>query len=275
MTDHSHHIDEIDDHDRGLGFDLQTLGVQRGRRAVIGLLGGAAGLGGAALLGGGGAAQAASLLAACSAEIPAETAGPYPADGSNGPDVLSQSGIVRRDLSRSIGASTGRAAGVDFRFTMTLQNTSTCAPVKGLAVYAWHCDRAGRYSMYSAGITDQNYLRGVQVTKDNGKVHFRSICPGCYSGRRPHVHFEVYASRYAATHGGEPIATSQLALPRKQSMHVDRKAAGYSASVTNLERISLRADNVFGDDGGTRQLAAVTGSIGNGYHAKLVVPVDV
>ena len=36
------------------------------------------------------------------AEIPDETAGPYPGDGSNGPDILEQSGIVRSDIRSSI-----------------------------------------------------------------------------------------------------------------------------------------------------------------------------
>ena len=48
-----------------------------------------------------------------------------------------------------------------------------------------------------------------------------------------------------------------------------------SASVTNLEQISLSSDNVFGDDDGVHQLATVTGSIADGYRAVLVVPVSV
>jgi hypothetical protein len=57
-------------------------------------------------------------------------------------------------------------------------------------------------------------------------------------------------------------------------MHVYRNVSGYSASVTNLERVSLGSDGVFGDDGGVRQLATVKGSLKKGYRAKLVVPVD-
>src|SRR5699024_947816 len=38
-------------------------------------------------------------------EIPDETAGPYPADGSNGPDILEQSGIVRSDIRSNIDGS--------------------------------------------------------------------------------------------------------------------------------------------------------------------------
>ena len=40
---------------------------------------------------------------------------------------------------------------------------SNCAPLEDAAVYVWHCDREARYSMYSPGATDANYLRGVQA----------------------------------------------------------------------------------------------------------------
>ena len=273
---HEHSRD--DPFDQGLAADLEALRDQRDRRAVLGLIGGGAALaGGAVLLSSGGGAVAATqaALAACATEIPTETAGPYPADGSNGPNVLDDAGVVRRDIRGSFGGATGRARGVPFRFVLTLQDTADCAPVSGLAVYAWHCDRRGRYSVYSEGATEANYLRGVQVSNDNGKVRFRSIYPACYSGRWPHVHFEVYASLDDATGGGDPIATSQLALPRRQSMRVYRNAAGYDGSEDNLNRISLGSDNVFGDDGGERQLATLTGNLTDGYVARLVVPVDV
>ena len=42
-------------------------------------------------------------------------------------------------------------------------------------------------------------LRGVQAADSNGQVTFTSIFPGCYSGRWPHIHFEVYPSLSAAT----------------------------------------------------------------------------
>ena len=47
--------------------------------------------------------------------IPEETAGPYPGDGSNGPDVLTQDGVVRADIRSSFGGATGTASGVPAR----------------------------------------------------------------------------------------------------------------------------------------------------------------
>jgi protocatechuate 3,4-dioxygenase beta subunit len=268
MSHHDEHRHEPEDHDRGLSFDLQNT---RHRRAFLGLVGaGAATIGGAVLLGTAGSAAADAI-----AEIPTETGGPYPGDGSNGPNVLAESGIVRRDIRRSFGTSTTKAQGQPFEFKLRLVDTVDLSLLTGYAVYAWHCNRDGEYSMYGAGITGENYLRGVQVTNAKGVVRFRSIYPACYSGRWPHIHFEVYRSLPEATGGGTPPVTSQIALPRTTSMHVYSKVSGYEQSVTNLNRTSLASDNVFGDDGGVRELATVKGSIKKGYRAKLVVPVDV
>ncbi len=37
---------------------------------------------------------------------------------------------------------------------------------------------------------------------------------GCYPGRLPHAHFEVYPSLELAAAGSSPLKTSQLALPQ-------------------------------------------------------------
>ena len=85
----------------------------------------------------------------------------------------------------------------------------------GAAVYLWHCDREGQYSLYSRAVTAENYLRGVQETDSTGTVTFTSIFPACYSGRWPHIHFEVYSSVADATSSGPIVKTSQIALPKE------------------------------------------------------------
>src|SRR5205814_3568832 len=115
-----------------------------------------------------------------------------------------------------------------------------------------------RYSLYSSGATSQNYLRGVQEADANGKVSFTSIFPACYSGRWPHIHFEVYPSLTAATNVANKIATSQMALPKATCDRV-YATAGYAASITNLSQVSLASDMVF-SDGSALELATMTGS---------------
>jgi protocatechuate 3,4-dioxygenase beta subunit len=215
---------------------------------------------------------AAQSNAAC-VDIPEETGGPFPGDGTNGPNALTTSGVVRRDITKGFGSSTGVAAGVPLAVTLTITNTATCAPAKGYAVYLWHADQQGRYSMYSNGVTDQNYLRGVQEADANGNVTFTTIFPGCYDGRWPHIHFEVYPSLAAAADASKRIATSQLALP-KSACDAAYTAAGYSASPANLAKVSLATDNVFSDDGAARQLPTMSGSASAGFAAALTVSVS-
>ncbi|GAB4577630.1 MAG: intradiol ring-cleavage dioxygenase [Anaerolineales bacterium] len=214
---------------------------------------------------------------ACVSEIPEETAGPYPADGSNASNqrlnALALAGIVRSDIRTSLG--TGHTAeGIPFTFEMTLVNTNdNCAPLAGYAVYAWHCTRDGKYSMYSDGATDEDFLRGVQESDSNGKVTFTSIFPGCYSGRWPHIHFEVYPSLAQATGAENIVHTSQMALV-EDICAAAYETEGYEASARNLPQITLESDNVF-RDGVDQQMATMSGDVTNGYVAKLTVGVAV
>jgi protocatechuate 3,4-dioxygenase beta subunit len=260
------------DHDRGLEFDLTTL---RSRRGALALFGGA----GLAVLAGCSAASTPDSSATTTTttaagqieEIPEETAGPFPGDGSNGPNVLTESGIVRSDLRSSFGSSSGTAEGVPLRIELTVVEADTGAALAGAAVYLWHCDRDGNYSLYSEGVTDQNYLRGVQEADTAGALAFTSIFPAAYTGRWPHIHFEVYPSLADATSAGTLLTTTQLALPEDVCETV-YATDGYSQSVRNLADTSLEADMVF-SDGWETQLATVTGDVSTGYVATLTVPV--
>ncbi|HJU01367.1 MAG TPA: intradiol ring-cleavage dioxygenase [Actinomycetes bacterium] len=269
--------------DQGLGFDVTTLLSRRRMLRVLGL--GAAAVGLAACGGGGTGSSSGSAAtsattsgsgsaSAASGEIPDETAGPYPGDGSNGPDVLEQSGIVRSDIRSSFGNASGTAQGVPMQLELAIKDLANGgAAFKGVAVYVWHCDREGRYSMYSDGVTGENYLRGVQVADADGLVKFTSIFPACYSGRWPHVHFEVYPDTASITDDAKVIATSQVALPEDTCAKVYAQS-GYEQSVGNLSQVSLDSDNVFGDDGGKSQLGTVTGDVTSGLKVALTVGVD-
>lgn len=209
--------------------------------------------------------------------IPEETGGPYPGDGTNSNssgvvNVLTQSGVVRSDIRSSFNGATGVAAGVPLTIKLQVVNTSgSCAALDGYAIYLWHCDRDGNYSLYSSGVTTQNYLRGVQATDSSGNMTFTSIFPGCYDGRVPHVHFEVYRSLAASTSASNRIKTSQFTFPVAACNEV-YATTGYSASVSNMARISLATDNVF-SDGYSLQMPTVTGNATDGYVATLTVGV--
>jgi protocatechuate 3,4-dioxygenase beta subunit len=245
--------DGIEDHDRGLSHDLPRL---ISRRHAVGLLAGGLGSAFLAACGASGrdAATASSTPAAGTGAIAEETSGPFPADGSNGPNALAESGVVRRDITRSFGDASGVADGVPATIEMTLVDVAGGGgPLAGAAVYLWHCDRAGQYSMYDGDAAGENFLRGVQESDGDGKVTFASIFPAAYAGRWPHIHFEVYESLDAATSAGTKLRTSQIALPQDACDRV-YGSAGYDQSAANLEGTSPETDNVF-SDGYAGQLA--------------------
>jgi protocatechuate 3,4-dioxygenase beta subunit len=254
----------------GLHGDLLATGAAIDRRQMLRL---ALRLGlslGALRLLGCGSEESSAAPDACD-RIPEETAGPFAADGSNGQDVLSQSGVVRNDIRSSFAGLTGIAEGISLNIALTIVSAATCAPLAAHAVYVWHCDREGRYSLYSDGAADQNYLRGVQETDVDGRVAFTSIFPGCYGGRWPHIHFEVYPSLDAATKAGNQVATSQIALPKAACDEV-YATVGYEASVVNLSEVTLATDSVF-RDGASLELATMAGNLATGLTAILTVAV--
>jgi protocatechuate 3,4-dioxygenase beta subunit len=279
-------------HDRGLEFDLSTLMSRRSMGLFLGA-GTAAALaactprgssapsgsqaGSPSSASAAGSASASPTvtraIAECGVETPQETAGPFPGDGSNGPNVLEASGVVRQDITSSFGTSTTKADGVPLTVTLTLlDNANGCVPLAGAAVYAWHCDREGRYSLYDSGVENENFLRGVQEADSSGQVTFKTIYPGAYNGRWPHVHFEVFKSMNNATAAGQVLAVSQIALTDAACREV-YASAGYETSARNFPNTTLQSDNVFGGDGGIYQLATMSGAVSGGYTAGLNVTI--
>jgi protocatechuate 3,4-dioxygenase beta subunit len=297
-----------DDDDHGLAHDLSHMLAQRGsRRQALGWLGLALGGTGLSLAGcgGGGVDDTSSTstsstsggttaisttttgttttgtgtVTSCSV-VAEETAGPYPGDGSNTANgsvanALALSGIVRSDIRTSVGSASGTAAGVPLKVIIRLVNVNgACADLSGYAIYLWHCDALGRYSIYNSAIASENHLRGVQPTDSSGQASFQTIYPGCYSGRMPHMHFEVYRSTTTATSFSNKLKTSQLAFPNDISSAVYQGNSLYSASVSNFASISFATDNVFSDGTGT-EMTTLTGNATDGYTATITVGVSV
>lgn len=285
----------MDLHDFGLASDLEVMQRQalERRRLLRWVLAGAATLPLISCGGSGGSDTASTstgtgtgssgtttttTTAGACAVIPEETGGPYPADGTNTNggsiiNVLNQTGVVRSDIRSSFNGATGVAAGVPLTIRLQLVNANAgCASLAGYAIYLWHCDRDGLYSLYSSGVTAQNYLRGVQETDSTGSLSFTTIFPGCYSGRMPHVHFEVYPSLARAASASGRVKTSQFTFPLATLNEV-YTASGYTSSVRNLAQISYATDTVF-SDGTSLQMASVTGNVTDGYVVTLTIGVN-
>lgn len=295
-----------DGDDRGLIFDVEVI-TRRilGRRRALSwvLCGGAAAL--VAGCGGDGSGNSSTASSSSSSDSsssssssgsssassdsciadPQATNGPYPADGTNSVngsvvDVLGQSGIVRSDIRSSFGSSTTTALGVPLTLNITLVDTNTaCELLSGYAIYVWHCNRDGEYSLYSTDIQNENYLRGVQTTDSNGQVTFTTIFPACYSGRYPHIHFEIYPSLAKATGQTNAVLTSQMAMPRDiaSALYAD-STTDYSGSSANLAAVTTSSDLVFSAFT-SAQLAAATPSMSGddtaGYVANVTIGIAV
>jgi protocatechuate 3,4-dioxygenase beta subunit len=95
-----------------------------------------------------------------------------------------------------------------------LDNSASCAPLPRVAVDVWQCDALGIYSGYEGvaiaprhiePVDEKTFLRGIQLTDAAGGVRFRTIYPGWYGGRTPHVHVKLRVDA--------KVATTQLYFP--------------------------------------------------------------
>jgi protocatechuate 3,4-dioxygenase beta subunit len=97
-----------------------------------------------------------------------------------------------------------------------------CVPIEGAKVDIWHANSQGIYSgVNDMGTSENNFLRGYQITDKNGTVQFRTVYPGWYEGRAIHIHDKVRISN------GEqnPLEwTSQLYLNNSINEEVHAKS---------------------------------------------------
>lgn len=118
---------------------------------------------------------------------PQQTEGPYFVD-----ERLDRSDIRSDPMDGSV------REGVPLKLTIqvTQVDGSACSPLAGTYVDLWQCDAHGVYSDVDDRSTGSRagtskFLRGYQVTDENGTVEFTTIFPGGYRGRAVHIHFKV------------------------------------------------------------------------------------
>ncbi len=242
------HDADIDHHRRGA----------MGKLGAVGLLG-AVGTGTLMPMGREDEALAASAVCVVSAD---ETQGPYPLLS-----ILDNANMVRRDITEG-------KSGIPLSLTLKVVDFDNgCTPVAGAAVYIWHCDAGGAYSGYNVtqngNHAGETFLRGVQLTDANGRVNFRTIFPGWYTGRYTHIHIQVYAPNTALSSSGSALVTTQLTFPTS----VIQAAYNFSTLYPHGQNTSVatwQADQVFGNGIGS-ELAPTSGTVLNGFAAGLVI----
>ncbi|GAB5558735.1 MAG: hypothetical protein SynsKO_03820 [Synoicihabitans sp.] len=106
--------------------------------------------------------------------------------------------------------------GRDLGLEIQVVRMPDCSPVAGAIVEIWQCDAEGNYSGYPEGIghdiwktmmlagtgkdnvsptNEARYLRGAQISDNQGIVRFDTIVPGWYEPRTPHIHFKIISDQ--------------------------------------------------------------------------------
>ena len=114
---------------------------------------------------------------------PQQTEGPYFVDG-----------MPNRSDIRSDPVDCSIQQGIPLHFVIHVYDVDngSCIPLRGAKVDIWHANSQGIYSaVKDFGTTGKKFLRGYQVTDNNGTVRFTTIYPGWYQGRTIHIHDKV------------------------------------------------------------------------------------
>lgn len=179
---------------------------------------------------------------------PQQTEGPYYLDLDT----------LRRDITEG-------KTGAPLAVVLQVQRED-CTPLANVALDLWHCDAEGVYSGFPQQLggldtSGQTFLRGTQVTGDDGVARFETIYPGWYPGRTTHIHFKVHTSAFSE-------ATSQLYFPEGVTSEI-YAAAPYDAR--GQKDTSNQADAI--SNASPTPLAMVSGDATSGYLASIMITV--
>lgn len=172
---------------------------------------------------------------------PRETKGPFP--------NKTPSDYVRENI-------IGDRKGIALLMTLTILNKNNgCQPLSKAEVDVWHCDSQGNYSEYGrVEMTKRHFLRGRQLTDENGQVSFISIFPGYYRGRAPHVHVEVLGKT------NRSLLVTQIAFPENVCDMVYA-----TENYQGTDYVSNLSDGVFRASLKQNMADSVSGTISDGY----------
>jgi protocatechuate 3,4-dioxygenase beta subunit len=170
--------------------------------------------------------------------------------------------------------------GVPLDLRLLVLNAQSCRPLAGAAVDLWHCDAAGAYSGFGAADGQSHtFLRGIQITDQDGLAQFRTIYPGCYPGRTNHIHFTVRTAgaRTGDTYRGGHVAhTGQVFFP--EAITVDLMQHGAYAAQQDA-RTRQADDGIFQRQNGKASTARLTPVLADdpsrGFEAVLAAAVDI
>ena len=169
--------------------------------------------------------------------------------------------------------------GLPLTLRMQVVRADTCRPVPGAMVEVWHCDAAGAYSGYPGELARRpfdtlmyldgpnthmepvrpgRYLRGAQVTAQDGTVRFRTIFPGWYEPRVAHLHAKVFVD-------GTSYLATQLYFPDDLAREIFSGHPAYAPH--GVPPYELRNDPILGLRGDADGLLLHPERVGDGLIA--------
>jgi protocatechuate 3,4-dioxygenase beta subunit len=154
-------------------------------------------------------------------------------------------------------------------FKVSSASTSACSPLANAVVDVWHCNALGVYSDVSDpsfNTSGQKFLRGYQVTGNDGVARFTTIYPGWYQGRAVHIHFKV---RSSASSGSAYEFTSQLFF---DDALTDRVHAQQPYASKGQRDLRNSQDGIY-NQGGSQLLLTVTPT-SEGYAATFNIALE-
>lgn len=174
--------------------------------------------------------------------------------------------LVRIDI-------TGGRAGFPIELRLRIIASGACTPLANARVDVWHADAEGQYSGYkrqgadgSVSTVGETFLRGTQMTDNDGQVTFKTVYPGWYPGRTPHIHLKVFLD-------DRTLVTGQAYFDDALSARVYKDHAPYNAragaDTTNAKDFIFNEANKAG--GG---IVFATETADNKMIASLLVAVD-
>jgi protocatechuate 3,4-dioxygenase beta subunit len=175
-------------------------------------------------------------------------------DMTEGPYYLDEN-LIRRDITEG-------KDGLALQLRLTVEDASTCKPIRRATVEVWHADATGNYSGFDGAATQTTYLRGGQRTDRNGLAIIETIYPGWYQGRTPHIHLKVHV-------GGNVVHTGQLFFKTATSEGVYETGAYASHGEPDTTNAT---DNIYAS-GGSRSLLRLTQRSGGGYRGAITLGV--
>lgn len=199
-----------------------------------------------------------TAVTGCATLTPEETQGPFWVDER----------LDRSDI-RTDSTTGSTQAGVPLTLTLTLTDAGgDCTPQAGAYVDIWHANAQGAYSDVSGSGNPNNvgvdWLRGYQVSDENGQVTFTTIWPGYYTSRTIHIHFRV---RTALSDSSAVNFTSQLFFDETTNAAV-LATSDYQKA---MARDTTNATDSIYD---SQMLVPVTGSVASGYSGAFNVNLD-